>query len=90
MEQACILCMDLIAGREEHPRLKKISELEGSILYKCCCCYAYLHKHSGYWEVISGGDTGTDPIAVAAAAQKTAEPTLRETELRTGSNRRSG
>lgn len=56
MENACTLCYDLVLHHNPHPALKKISELKGSELYKCCCCYAYLHKHSEQWEIISGGE----------------------------------
>ncbi len=56
MEKACTLCYDLVLKNKTHTALKKISELKGSELYKCCCCYAYLHKHNNEWEIISGGD----------------------------------
>lgn len=56
MENACTLCYDLVLHHKPHSALKKISELKGSELYKCCCCYAYLHKHNNEWEIISGGD----------------------------------
>lgn len=55
MENACVLCFNLVVQHKPHPALKKISEIKGSELYKCCCCYAYLHKHNDDWEVISGG-----------------------------------
>ena len=56
MEKACSLCYDLVLHNKAHTALKKISELKGSELYKCCCCYAYLHKHNNEWEIISGGE----------------------------------
>lgn len=56
MEKACSLCYDLVLHNKTHTALKKISELKGSELYKCCCCYAYLHKHNNEWEIISGGE----------------------------------
>jgi hypothetical protein len=56
MENACTLCYSLVLHNKPHPALKKISELKGSELYKCCCCYAYLHKHEANWEIISGGE----------------------------------
>lgn len=56
MEKACTLCYNLVLHHKPHSALKKISELKGSELYKCCCCYAYLHKHDDEWEIISGGD----------------------------------
>lgn len=61
MENACTLCYDLVLHHKPHTALKKISELKGSELYKCCCCSAYLHKHKGEWEIISGGDTQAQP-----------------------------
>lgn len=56
MEKACSLCYDLVLHHKPHTALKKISELKGSELYKCCCCYAYLHKYNNDWEIISGGE----------------------------------
>lgn len=56
MEKACTLCYELVLHHKNHTALKKISELKGSELYKCCCCYAYLHKHNNEWEIISGGE----------------------------------
>ena len=61
MEQACVLCYNLVLQHKPHPSLKKISELKGSQLFKCCCCYAYLHKHDSDWEIISGGDFSGEP-----------------------------
>lgn len=61
MEKACSLCYDLVLHNSPHQALKKISELKGSELYKCCCCYAYLHKHDDEWEIISGGDFNDSP-----------------------------
>lgn len=60
MEKACSLCYDLVLHHKAHTALKKISELKGSELYKCCCCYAYLHKHNSEWEIISGGEIRED------------------------------
>jgi hypothetical protein len=56
MENACTDCYGLVLHNKPHSALKKISELKGSELYKCCNCYAYLHKHDSEWEIISGGD----------------------------------
>lgn len=56
MENACVLCFNLVMLNKPHPSLKKISELDNSELHKCCCCLAYLHKSNDTWEVISGGD----------------------------------
>lgn len=56
MENACVLCFNLVMLNKPHPSLKKISELNNSELYKCSCCFAFLHKSNGIWEVISGGD----------------------------------
>ena len=68
MENACTLCYNLVLHNKPHSALKKISELKGSELYKCCCCYAYLHKHDAEWEIISGGDfmgsPEQNPIAI--------------------------
>jgi len=61
MEKACSLCYDLVLHHAPHRALKKISELKGSELYKCSCCYAYLHKHNDEWEIISGGDFSGSP-----------------------------
>ena len=66
MEQACVLCYNLVLQHKPHPALKKISELKGSELFKCCCCYAYLHKHDTDWEIISGGDYSGTPKAYAS------------------------
>ena len=62
MEKACTLCYSLVLHHKPHSALKKISELKGSELYKCCCCYAYLHKHDNEWEIISGGDFSGKPV----------------------------
>ncbi|WP_292951241.1 MULTISPECIES: hypothetical protein [unclassified Neptuniibacter] len=62
MENACTHCYDLVLHHKHHSELRKISELKGSELYKCCFCHAYLHKHNNEWEIISGGSfTGTPP-----------------------------
>ncbi len=66
MENACTLCYNLVLHHKPHSALKKISELKGSELYKCCCCYAYLHKHDNEWEIISGGDFMGSPKDEAA------------------------
>ncbi|WP_415894173.1 hypothetical protein ACMXYN_07330 [Neptuniibacter sp. PT8_73] len=72
MEKACTLCYSLVLHHKPHSALKKISELKGSELYKCCCCYAYLHKHDNEWEIISGGDFSgkpADQVAVESQNQ---------------------
>lgn len=71
MEQACVLCYNLVLQHKPHPALKKISELKGSELYKCCCCYAYLHKHDSDWEIISGGDFSGEPKKYATNSATT-------------------
>lgn len=67
MEKACSLCYDLVLKNKAHTALKKISELKGSELYKCCCCYAYLHKHNDEWEIISGGEMPEEQVAKPTA-----------------------
>lgn len=66
MEKACSLCYDLVLHQKPHTALKKISELKGSELYKCCCCYAYLHKYNNDWEIISGGELREDDRALSS------------------------
>lgn len=61
MENACTLCYDLVLHHKSHSELRKISELKGSELYKCCCCHAYLHKHNSEWEIISSGSITVNP-----------------------------
>lgn len=63
MENACVLCFNLVMLNKPHPSLKKISELNNSELYKCSCCFAFLHKSNDMWEVISGGDFTRDDCA---------------------------
>ena len=70
MEKACSLCYDLVLQNKAHTALKKISELKGSELYKCCCCYAYLHKHNNEWEIISGGEIKDEPKVAANANER--------------------
>ncbi len=67
MENACVLCFNLVAQNKPHPALKKISAIADSELYKCCCCYAYLHKFEDKWEVISGGNVESDDGMVVDA-----------------------
>ena len=75
MENACTLCYNLVLHHKPHSALKKISELKGSELYKCCCCYAYLHKHDGEWEIISGGDfMGSPKEAVSSQPIESNQP----------------
>lgn len=55
MEYACALCYELVTHGKAHSALKKISQIEGSTLYKCSCCFSYLHQCGDNWEIISGG-----------------------------------
>ncbi|WP_415898443.1 hypothetical protein [Neptuniibacter sp. QD48_11] len=73
MEKACTLCYSLVLHHKPHSALKKISELKGSELYKCCCCYAYLHKHDNEWEIISGGDFSGKPVDQVAVENQPTE-----------------
>lgn len=57
MENACVLCFNLVMLNRPHPSLKKLISQNGGELHKCCCCYAYLHKTKERWEVISGGNS---------------------------------
>lgn len=62
MENACVLCFNLVMLNRPHPSLKKLMSQDGGELHKCCCRYAYLHKSKDRWEVISGGEpTSTQP-----------------------------
>ncbi len=67
MEDACTLCYNLVLQDQPHPALKKISQLNDSTLYKCCCCYAYLHHYGNQWEIMSAGNyrgSGTDSSSI--------------------------
>lgn len=56
MENACVLCFNLVMLNRPHPSLKKLMSQDSGELHKCCCCYAYLHKTKDRWEVVSGGE----------------------------------
>lgn len=63
MENACVLCFNLVMLNRPHPALKALMSQNGGELHKCSCCYAYLHKSKDRWEVISGGaTTSTQPL----------------------------
>lgn len=59
MENACVLCFNLVMLNRPHPSLKRLISQNDGELHKCCSCYAYLHKTKDRWEVISGGNTAS-------------------------------
>lgn len=86
MENACVLCFNLVMMNRPHPSLKKLMSQNGGELHKCCCCYAYLHKSRDRWEVISGGEsastqrlTGNSPATDYRDAVNDAHDTATET-----------
>lgn len=79
MEYACVLCFEQVKHNKPHPALKKVSQIEGSTLYKCSCCYAYLHKCGNTWDVISGGELSEH--ANFAVDNSSAEPVWAESQI---------
>jgi hypothetical protein len=79
MEYACALCYELVTHNKPHSALKKISQIEGSTLYKCSCCYSYLHRYGNSWEIISGGEFGENanyPLDTDTDAEQIDSPSV--------------
>ncbi|MBY4676942.1 hypothetical protein [Marinobacterium arenosum] len=51
MDDACILCTDLLLQLRPHPALAPLSRIGDHQIFQCDCCQTQLHRHQDHWVI---------------------------------------
>lgn len=52
MENACVLCVDLVIQNQPHPALRQLPVTSGTVR-QCKCCQSLLIQQQGRWKLVS-------------------------------------